>query len=80
MRKEKSSWIVFLFQISVTVLYFGCYVNAKSVHKIEAIPKRVLCFMLNDYESSYEDLLKISGKASVNLRITWTWHIELLLI
>ena len=79
MKKEKSSWIV-LFQISVTVLYFECYVNAKSVHKIEAIPKRVLCFMLNDYESSYEDLLKISGKASMNLRITWTWHIELLLI
>ena len=28
--------------------------NAKSAHKIEAIQKRALCFMLNDYESSYE--------------------------
>ena len=35
--------------------------NAKSVHKIEAIQKRALRFMLNDYESSYKDLLKKSG-------------------
>ena len=34
--------------------------NAKSVHKIEAIQKRALRFMLNDYESSYKDLLKKS--------------------
>ena len=38
--------------------------NAKSVHKIEAIQKRALRFMLNDYESSYEDLLKKSGNSS----------------
>ena len=32
-------------------------VDVKSVHKIGAIQKRALRFMLNDYESSYEDLL-----------------------
>ena len=32
--------------------------NAKSVHKIEAIQKEALRFMLNDYESSNEDLLR----------------------
>ena len=44
--------------------------NAKSVHKIEAIQKRALRFMLNDYESSYEDLLKKSGNSIMNLRRT----------
>ena len=40
----------------------------KCEHKIEAIQKLALRFMLNGYESSYEGLLKISGKASMNLR------------
>ena len=44
--------------------------NAKSVYKIEAIQKRALRFMLNDYESSYEDLLKKSGNPSMNLLCT----------
>ena len=35
--------------------------NAKSVPNIEAIQKKVLCFMLNNYESSNEDLFKKSG-------------------
>lgn len=41
--------------------------NAKSVHEIEAIQKRALCFMLNDYESAHEDLLKRSRKLNMNL-------------
>ena len=41
--------------------------NAKSVHKIEAIQKRALRFMLNDYESSCKDLLQKSGNPSMNL-------------
>ena len=36
--------------------------NVKSVHKIEAIQKRTLRFMLKDYENSYEDLWQRSGK------------------
>ena len=42
--------------------------NAKSAHRIEAIQKRALRFMLNDHESSYEDLLKKSGNPSISLR------------
>ena len=44
--------------------------NAKSVHKTKAIQKRALRFMLNDYESSNEDLLKKSGNPSMNLKRT----------
>ena len=47
--------------------------RAKSVHKIEATQKRALCFMLNYYESSYEDSLKKSRNPrnpSMNLRRT----------
>ena len=51
--------------------------NAKSVHKIEAIQKRALRFMFNDYESSYEDLLKKSGKPSMNLRRTRSLCMEI---
>ena len=32
--------------------------HAKRVHNIESIQKRALRFVLNDYESSFEDLLK----------------------
>ena len=51
--------------------------NAKSLHKIETIPKRALRFMLNGYESSYEDLLKNSGNPSMNLRRTRSLCIEI---
>ena len=44
--------------------------NAKSAHKIEAIQKRALRFMLNDYQSSYKGLLKKLGNPSMNLRRT----------
>ena len=51
--------------------------NMKSVHKIEAIQKRALHFMLNDYESSYEDFLKKSGNPSLNPRRTKSLCIEI---
>ena len=51
--------------------------SAKSVHKIEAIPKRALRFLLNDYESSYKDLLKKSENPSMNLRTTRSLCIEI---
>ena len=41
--------------------------NAKSAHKTEAIQERALRFILKDYGSSYEDLLKKSGNPSMNL-------------
>ena len=46
--------------------------NTKSEKKIEAIQKRALRFMLNDYEISCEDLLKWSGKPGMNIRATST--------
>ena len=51
--------------------------NATSVHKIEAIQKRALCFKLNDYESPFKKLLKGSGKPSMSLRRTRTLCIEM---
>ena len=51
--------------------------KAKSVNKIEAIQKGALRFTLNDNQSSYEDLLKKSGKPSINLKITRTLCIEI---
>ena len=51
--------------------------NAKSVHKIEAIQKRALHFKINDYESSYKNLLKKSGNRSMNLRRTRSLSIEI---
>ena len=51
--------------------------NAKFVHKIEAIQKMALRFMLNDYGSSFEDLLKKSGNPSMNLRRTRSLCIEI---
>ena len=51
--------------------------NAKSVHKIKATQKRALCSMLNDYEGSYEDLLKKSWKISMNLRNSRSLCIEI---
>ena len=51
--------------------------NAKSVHKIESIQKSALRFMLNDFESSYEDLLKKSGNPSLKLRRTRSLCIEI---
>ena len=44
--------------------------NAKSVHKTEAIQERALRFILKDYGSSNENLLKKSGNPSMNLRRT----------
>ena len=51
--------------------------NAKSVHKIEAIQKRALHFKINDYETSYKNLLKKSGNRSMNLRRTRSLNIEI---
>ena len=42
--------------------------HKKSLNKIESLHKRALSFLLNDYESSYEELLEKSGKCSMNLR------------
>ena len=50
---------------------------ATSVHKIKVIQKRALRFMLHNYESYYEDLLKRSEKPGMNLRRTITLCTEI---
>ena len=42
--------------------------NKKSLDKIESLRKRALRFLLNDYVSSYEQLLEKSGKCNMNIR------------
>ena len=42
--------------------------RSTSLRKIENLHKRALRFLLNDYVSSYEQLLQKSSKASINLR------------
>ena len=41
--------------------------SAKSLNKVENLQKRALRFLHNDYSSSYEELLKKSGKSTVNV-------------
>ena len=41
--------------------------SAKSLNKVENLQKRALCFLYNDYSSSYEELLKKWGKGTVNV-------------
>ena len=42
--------------------------HKKSLDKIESLHKRTLRFLLNDYVSSYEQLLEKSGKCNMNIR------------
>ena len=42
--------------------------SAQSLNKIENLQKRALCFLLNDYGSTYEDLLEESRYPNMNLR------------
>lgn len=48
------------------------FANTKSVHKFQAIKKRALRFMLNDYKNSNEDLSKRLEKSNMNLQRTIT--------
>ena len=41
--------------------------SAKSLNKVENLQKRALRFLHNDYSGSYEELLKKSGKSTVNV-------------
>ena len=40
----------------------------KCLNKIENLQKRALRFMLSDYESSYDELLRLSGSCAINVR------------
>ena len=41
----------------------------KSLNKIENLQKRALRFMLSEYESSYDELLRLSGSCAINGRL-----------
>ena len=42
--------------------------SAQSLNKIENLQKSALRFLLDNYDSTYEDLLETSGNPNVNLR------------
>ena len=44
------------------------FYSAQTLNKTENLQKIALRFLLNDYDSTYEDLLEKSGYPSINLR------------
>ena len=48
--------------------------SAESLSKVENLQLRALRFLLNDYESAYDNLLEISGYPNMNLRRQNTVH------
>ena len=42
--------------------------SAQSLNKIKNLQKRALCILLNNYDSTYGDLLDKSGYQNMNLR------------
>ena len=51
--------------------------SAQSLNKIENLQKKALHFLLNDYDSTHEDLLEKSGYPNMNLRRQRTLCIEI---
>lgn len=51
--------------------------NAKSLIKIENLQKQALRFILPDYESSYDKLLKLSHSSAINVRFKKNLFIEI---
>ena len=41
--------------------------SAKSLNKVESLQKRALRFLYDNYDSSYESILKIAGKSTMNV-------------
>ena len=51
--------------------------SVKSLNKIENLQKRVLRFMPWDYESSYDELLRLSGSCAMNVRLKRNLCVEI---
>ena len=51
--------------------------SVKSLNKIENLQKRALRFMLSDYESSYDELLRLSGSCAINVRLKRNLCVEI---
>ena len=41
--------------------------SAKSLNKVESLQKRALCFLYDNYDSSYESILNLAGKSTMNV-------------
>ena len=50
--------------------------SGQSVNKIENLQKRALCFLYDDFDASYEDLLSKGGKPKMNVRRLRTLCVE----
>ena len=51
--------------------------TAKSLNRIENVQKRPLRFLLDDYESTYEQLLNKAGRNSISINRLRTLHVEI---
>ena len=51
--------------------------SAKSLNKIENLQKRAVRFMLSGYESSFEELLRLSGSCVINVRLKRNLCVEI---
>ena len=51
--------------------------SAKSLNKVESLQKRALRFLYENYDSSYESLLKLAGKSTMNVTRLRSLYIEI---
>ena len=51
--------------------------SVKSLNKIENLQKRAIRFTLSDYESSYDELLRLSGSCAINVRLKRNLCVEI---
>ena len=69
-----SSYIISNFKCCPLV---GMFSSSQSLNKIENLQKRGLCFLFDDFEASYEDLLSKPGKSKVSVRRLRTLCVEI---
>ena len=63
--RKKKFFLIVLYTQTFTILLFGSY---KSLYKIEKIQERALRLLHNDFASDYAELLKKSGKATMEIK------------
>ena len=51
--------------------------SVKSLNKIENLQKRARRFMLSDYESSHDELFRLSGNCAINVRLKKNLCVEI---
>ena len=51
--------------------------SVKFLNKIENLQKRALRFVLSDYESSYDELLRLCGSCAINVRLKRNLCVEI---